>query len=67
MHVTGHMMPVSMATVSLQEFMRVIGPLISNPTHMKTLVSCMNVMMSISTLPLEVSITVVNYKLSSIV
>ena len=56
MHVIGHLMPVSMATISLQEFMRVIGPLISNPTHMKTLVGCMNVIMSVSTLPLEVRI-----------
>ncbi|KAI0237949.1 hypothetical protein LSAT2_011439, partial [Lamellibrachia satsuma] len=38
---------------ALVEFMRVIGPLISNPAHMKTLVSCMNVIMSVSTLPLE--------------
>ena len=38
--------------------MRVIGPLISSPGHLATLVSCMNVIMSVSTLPLEVRIAV---------
>ncbi|KAI0236297.1 hypothetical protein LSAT2_013121 [Lamellibrachia satsuma] len=44
-----------MATVAtLQEFTRHVGPLVSNATHVKTLVSCMNVIMSVSTLPVEV-------------
>ncbi|KAI0212013.1 hypothetical protein LSAT2_003099 [Lamellibrachia satsuma] len=39
---------------SLVEFTRHVGPLVSNATHVKTLVSCMNVIMSVSTLPVEV-------------
>ena len=39
-----------------QAFTDVVGPLISNPTHMKTMVGCMNVILSNSTLPVKVFI-----------
>ena len=39
---------------NFQEFTNAIGPLVSNPSHMKTLVSSMNVLLSSSTLPVKV-------------
>ena len=46
---------VTMTTVAmLQEFSRQVGPLVSNATHVKTLVGCMNVILTVSTLPIGV-------------
>ena len=39
----------------MQDFSKVIGPLISNPTHMKNMVGCINVILSASTLAVTVS------------
>ena len=38
----------------LQVFNKAIGPLISNSTHMKDMVSAMNMVLSASTLPVKV-------------
>ncbi|KAK2143235.1 hypothetical protein LSH36_861g02042 [Paralvinella palmiformis] len=39
---------------SLVDFSKVVGPLISNPTHMKSMVGCINVILSTSTLAVNV-------------
>ena len=49
------MTAITMTTVAmLQEFSRQVGPLVSNATHVKTMVSCMNVILTVSTLPVGV-------------
>ena len=44
-----------MRVLSFQAFTDCTGPLISNATHMKTMIGCMNVILSNSTLPVKVS------------